>query len=141
MFYLIAALLLYTVAILLLSIANKNLHSPLVTLIVNTVSAIIPFGVVAATFDKKILMNAKFGIIISLLAGIFIAFYTLVLGKSFAENKVGIVMPVIFGGAIFLSTILGAILFKEKITMLQGVGLGFLGIGFLIIIYVKATTS
>ena len=141
MFYLIAALLLYTVAILLLSLANKSLNSNLVTAIVNTVAAIIPIGVVMSSFEKKIFDNAKFGIIISIVIGVVIGLYTLVLSKSFAENKVGIVTPIIFGGAIFLSTILSTIIFKEKISMLQGVGLGFLGIGFLIIIYVKATTN
>lgn len=141
MFYLIAALLLYTIAILLISLANKNLNSALATAIVNVIATIIPFGVVINNFDKKIFENAKFGIIISIIGGIVIGLYTLALSKSFATNKVGIVSPIIFGGAIFLSTILSAVFFKEKITMLQGVGLGFLGIGFLIIIYVKASTT
>ncbi len=141
MFYLIAALLLYTVAILIFSIANKNLNSTLVTAIINSISAMIPIGIIFSAYDKKIFENAKFGIIISIIGGIVIGLYTLMLSKSFAANKVGIVTPIIFGGAIFLSTILSAIIFKEKISMLQGVGLGFLGIGFLIIIYVKATAT
>ena len=137
MFYLIAALLLYTAAILIFSLANKNLNSNLVTAIINSIAAVIPIGVVVSAFDKKIFENGKFGIILSIIGGVIIGLYTLALSRSFAVNKVGIVTPIIFGGAIFLSTLLSAIIFKEKITMLQGVGLSFLGIGFLIIIYVK----
>jgi drug/metabolite transporter (DMT)-like permease len=63
------------------------------------------------------------------------------LNKSFSLNKVGIVTPVVFGGAIFLSTILSYFIFKEKITGIQGLGLAFLAIGFILIIYAKATAS
>jgi drug/metabolite transporter (DMT)-like permease len=54
-------------------------------------------------------------------------------------NKVGIVVPVVYAGTIFLTTILSAFVFKEKITGLQSIGLAFLAIGFAFIIYVKAT--
>lgn len=141
MFYLLVSLFLYTAAVLLLSLGSKNLNSNLFIAIVNTVAAIIPVGLLAATYDKKIFDNAKFGILVSIAAGVVLALYTIFLGKSFAENKVGIVTPIIFGGTIFLSTILSSVLFKEKITFPEGVGLGFLGIGFLIIIYVKATAT
>ncbi len=61
------------------------------------------------------------------------------LNRSYSVNKVAIVAPIVFGGAIFLSAILSNIFFKEKIGLLQGVGLGFLGIGLIIIIYARAT--
>jgi hypothetical protein len=63
------------------------------------------------------------------------------LNKSYALNKVAIVVPIVFGGAIFLSTILSGFIFKEKIGFLQGVGLGFLGIGLILIIYARAVAK
>lgn len=139
MLYLILATLLYVVAILLTTFATRNLNSGFVTAIINTISAVIPIGVVGFTANKKLLENAKPGIIMAILAGIAIALFTLMLNKSFSVNKVGIVTPIVYGGAIFLTSILGIYLFKEKITMLQGIGLTFIGIGLLIVIYVKAS--
>jgi uncharacterized membrane protein len=139
MFYLIAALLLYTVAILLTTVATRNLNSSLVTAIINAISAVIPIGVVISIANKKLFENARLGIILAVLTGIAIALFSLALNKSYSMNKVGIVSPIVFGGVIFLSSIIGSYFFKEKITMLQGIGLAFMGVGLLIIIYVKAS--
>ena len=139
MLYLILATLLYTVALLLTTIATRNLNSGFVTAIINAISAVIPIGIVGLSANKKLFENAKLGIIMAILAGVAIALFTLMLNKSFSVNKVGIVTPIVYGGAIFLTSILGIYLFKEKITMLQGIGLTFIGIGLLIVIYVKAS--
>ena len=36
------------------------------------------------------------------------------LNKSYSENKVAIVAPIVFGGAIFLSAILSSLFLKKK---------------------------
>lgn len=77
----------------------------------------------------------------SILAGIAIALFGLALSKSYATNKVAIVVPIVFGGSIFLSAILSAILFDEKITILQLIGLLFLAIGLAFIIYARASNT
>lgn len=60
------------------------------------------------------------------------------LNKSYSVNKVAIVAPIVFGGAIFFSAILSSFIFKEKIGSVQGIGLAFLGIGLALIIYARA---
>jgi len=131
------ALLLYTATIILGAYASRHADSNLVTAIMNTMSAILPLAIIVPYFSKINVQNSKYGIIAAIIAGATIALFTLSLNKSFTVNKVGIVTPIVFGGAIFLSTILSAILFKEKVSMIQGFGLTFLGIGFIIVTYAR----
>ncbi|PIQ73617.1 hypothetical protein COV58_01550 [Candidatus Roizmanbacteria bacterium CG11_big_fil_rev_8_21_14_0_20_36_8] len=137
MTYIIVALLLYTATIILGAYASRHADSNLVTAIMNTMSAILPLAIIVPYFSKINVQNSKYGIIAAIIAGATIALFTLSLNKSFTVNKVGIVTPIVFGGAIFLSTILSAILFKEKVSMIQGFGLTFLGIGFIIVTYAR----
>lgn len=139
MIYIILALLFYTTAIMLGTIAARSANTNLVSAIINGVSAIIPAAVVVPILNSKLFVNSKFGITIAVLAGIAIALFSMSLTKSYSENKVAVVAPIVFGGAIFLSAILSTIFFKEKISQIQGVGLFFLGIGFLLIIYARFT--
>jgi len=137
MMYIIAALLLYTATIILGAYASRNANSSLVTAIMNTISAILPIAIIVPYLSKININNSKYGIIAAIFAGATIALFTLSLNKSFTVNKVGIVTPIVFGGAIFLSTLLSAILFKEKVSILQGLGLAFLGLGFMIVTYAR----
>lgn len=137
MVYIISALILYTIAILLGTVAARKADTNLVTAIVNAISTIIPLIVVATYMKKDMFVKSKEGLIYAVLGGIAIAFFTMAMNKSFATNKVAIVSPVVFGGAIFLSSVLSYFLFKEKITPMQGIGLVVVLIGFLVIILAK----
>ena len=70
----------------------------------------------------------------AVLGGIVISLFVLALNKSFTQNKVGVVAPVVFGGAILISTVLSYFIFKEKIDGIETVGLVLVlaGLGFLI---------
>jgi drug/metabolite transporter (DMT)-like permease len=138
MVYIILALLLYTAVTLLGTAASRHANTNVVSAIEAAVSAVVPLVVVIPMIGKKSVQNQRFGIVMSVLCGIAIGLFTLALVKSFSENKVGVVTPVVFGGAIFLSTILGYFIYKEKVSALHLVGLVFLGIGFGIVIYARA---
>jgi len=129
----------YTVAILLAAVASRNANSNFVSAIVNTVSAILPIGIVLPLLSNKLLHNSKYGIIMAILAGIAIALFSLALNKSYTTDKVAIITPLVFGGAIFLSSIVSFFFFKEKVTPVQTIGLMLLGAGLLFVIYAKAT--
>lgn len=139
MFYVIAAMLLYTFAILVSTSAVRNVNSNLAAGITTLVSAIIPVLIVLPVLTKKAITSHKFGVSMAILAGVLLAFFTLSINRAYVNTKVGIVTPIIFGGAIFLSSILSIFIFKEKIEPLQGVGLFLLLVGFAFIIYAKAT--
>jgi multidrug transporter EmrE-like cation transporter len=141
MIYHILALLLYTAAILLGAVASRAANTNLVGGITNVIGAIIPLIVAAPLLNAKSLQSQKFGVAMAALGGICIALFVMTLNKSFTENKVGIVTPIVFGGAIFLSTVISYFLFKEKLTALETTGLGVLGLGLIIVIYARSTTN
>lgn len=132
-------MLFYSAAILFAAVASRNANSNVVSAIVNTVSAIIPLGIVLPVLSNKLLHNSKYGIVMAVLAGIAIALFSLALNKSYSTDKVAIITPLVFGGAIFLSSLASFFFFKEKVTPIQTVGLVLLGAGLLFIIYSKAT--
>ena len=139
MLYIFLAMIFYTIALLLIAIASRNINSNLVSAVVNIVSIIIPVGIVLPIMSRKLVETSKYGIFIAVLAGIAIAIFGLALSKSYSTDKVAIITPIVFGGAIFLSSIASFFIFKEKATNIQSLGLLLLGAGLLVIIYAKAT--
>lgn len=141
MIYIFLALILYSVAILVGASASRNVNTNLAAAITNLISAVIPIAVVVPILAKKTFTNYKFGISMAFLDGVLIALFTMALTKAYSINKVGIVAPVVFGGAIFLSTILSYFVFKEKITATEAAGLILVGIGLAIVTYARAVAS
>jgi|SRR3989344_1229973 len=139
MIFIFIAMIFYTIAILFGVSASRHANSNLVAALTNIVAAVIPLVVAAPLLNKKTIQNHRFGVLMALAAGVAIAIFAMAIVKSYSINKVGIVTPIIFGGAIFLSTILSYFIFKEKVTQLQLVGLVFLAVGFSLIIYSRAT--
>ncbi len=139
MIYILLAAVLYTAALLLGAYASRHANTSVVAAITNIISATIPIAAVAYEWSRHPLQNERAGLIAAAFGGVAVAFFVLVLNKSFVVNKVAVVSPIVFGGAIFLSAILGWIIFKERITPYQGVGLILLAIGLGFITYAKAT--
>lgn len=135
MLYILIALIFYTAALMIGTVANRAINSTVVTAIINTLSAIIPIFLIAPHIDKRLFTDGKHGLIMAVLAGICIAIFSLAINKSFQVNKVALVSPIVFGGAIFLTAILGYIFFKEKLSILHISGLILMGVGLLTIIY------
>lgn len=139
MLFLIAAAILYTIAITLGAFAARNGNTNLVGGITNLIGAVLPLSVAAVEFSRKPFAHQRLGIIAAIGGGVAIAFFVMVLNKSFTLNKVGIVTPVVFGGSIFLSAIIGYFVFKERTTVFQLVGLALVLVGIICIGYAKAT--
>ncbi len=137
MIYIFLGLVFYTSLLLIGTFASRMANTNLVSAIVSIFSAIIPTLVAIPLLNKATIENQRIGVMAAIVAGLIVGLFILVLNKSLAVNKVGIVIPIIFGGSIFLSTILSYFIFKEKVNLMHGIGLGFLGIGILIITYVK----
>lgn len=139
MIYIFIALIFYTAAVLFSAGAARSANSNVVTAIINSFAALLPLALVAPILSKRIAVEQKSGLLLAILAGICIAVFTLALNKGFTVNKVGVIVPVVFGGAILLSTLLSYFIFKEKVTPLQLGGLMLLAIGLCIVIYARAT--
>lgn len=139
MLYIFAALILYTLAILLGAFASRHANTNVVGALTNAVGAIVPIAVVVAEWSRRPLHNEKAGLIAAVAAGAVIGLFVMVLNKSFTTDKVAIVTPIVFGGSIFLTAVLSYFLFKERITTYQGIGLALLAVGLIFITYAKAT--
>lgn len=133
MVYIFLALITYSTAMLIATYANRHANVSLVALIVNVISVIVPlilfFG---ARGDKT---STKNGIIAAFLGGLIISVFTLALGKSYEQNNVAIVAPIVFGGAIVITSVASLFLFKEKILPMQAVGLVLVAIGLGLVVY------
>jgi len=133
MVYIFLALITYSTAMLIATYANRHANVSLVALIVNVISVIVPlilfFG---ARRDKT---STKNGIIAAFLGGLIISVFTLALGKSYEQNNVAIVAPIVFGGAIVITSVASLFLFKEKILPMQAVGLVLVAIGLGLVVY------
>jgi drug/metabolite transporter (DMT)-like permease len=139
MLYIIIAAVLYTLALMLGAFASRHANTNVVSALTNAVGAIIPMAAVALEWSRKPLHNEKIGLIAAIAGGAVIALFVMVLNKSFATEKVAVVTPIVFGGSIFLTAVLGYVIFKERITTYQSIGLAFLLVGIIFIIYAKAT--
>jgi drug/metabolite transporter (DMT)-like permease len=137
--YIFAALVLYTTAILLGTYATRHAGPAVVSLVTNIVAVVAGLAFVMAEMSHTSVVNQRNGLIAAGLGGIAIGAFTVFLNKSFATSNVAIVSPVVFGGAIVLSAILGTIIFKERITQYQAVGLVLVTAGLVAILYAKAT--
>lgn len=139
MIYIGIAVLFYTTALICATLASRAINSTLVTGIMNLISALLPIALVVSTLNKKLIDHSKYGILLAALGGLAIAIFSIAMNKSLAVNKVAIVTPLVFGGTIFLSAILSTLIFKEKISLLQGIGLALLAVGLAFIIYSRYT--
>lgn len=129
----------YAAGIVLGAAASRNTNTNLAAAITNIVSGLVPVLVTIPLFTKKTFTNQRLGILLAVACGIMIAAFVMAVNKAYAENKVGIVAPAVFGGAIFLSTVLSYFVFKEKVSSLQLLGLLLLAIGFGIVLFARAT--
>lgn len=139
MIYIFLAMVFYAVATLFISSASRNMQSTLAVAIVNAISALIPIAVLVPIFNKKMVTNHWTAVIMAILGGACIAGFGIAISRAYTVNKVGIVVPIVFGGAIFLSTILSYFFLKEKVSLLQALGLVLVGLGFGVITYARAT--
>jgi uncharacterized membrane protein len=139
MVYIILAMVFYAAAIIFGAAASRNTNTNVAAAVTNIVSAIIPVVAIIPILTKKLVVNQKLGIIFAVIGGVLIAFFVMSLNKAYEVNRVGIVAPIVFGGAIFLSTFASYFVFKEKITAVQLIGLILLGLGLGFIVYARGT--
>ena len=134
MIYIFLALITYSAAILVATFANRHANVSLVALLVNIISISAPL-LLFLTEKTGNKISSKSGIIAAIAGGLLISVFTLALGKSYEQNNVAIVGPIVFGGSIVITSILSYFLFKEKIVPLQGIGLLLVTIGLGLVVY------
>jgi uncharacterized membrane protein len=127
MFILLAtAIVLYAIFITFVSRAGGKIDDGLGGFIFNGVGAVVPivvFLAMKASHAKGMLPATKNGVLYSVLAGVAIGLFTLVVMRIFQKGSLGYVMPIIYGGAVVLSSLAGWFLFSATVNALQIAGI------------------
>jgi uncharacterized membrane protein len=137
MLYIFVALVFYTLGILALTIASRKSDAIMVNAIGNIVASLIPITLMLFKFKVSEIFNNKQGVFFAGLSGLCIAIFGLAIAKAYSANNVGIVVPIVFGGSIFLSTILSYFIFGERVGVVQSVGLGLIFLGLCLVVYTR----
>jgi transporter family protein len=138
---LVAATILYTLFDLFAAKAGGKLNENLAATIFNGLGAAIPLIIYLASKSKNATETTTSGIVYSLLAGVSIAIFSIILINLFARaENVSFILPTIYGGTVVLGSMAGIFVFKETISPLgmAGVALTIIGLGLLI--YTRATS-
>lgn len=134
-FLIVLATILYTLFDLFVAKAGGKLNDNLAATIFNGIGAIIPFIIYVSLKAKDGLPTTRAGLIYSLLAGVSIAIFSIILVNIFARAEhVSFVLPAIYGGTVVLGALAGIFIFKESISFvgIAGLLLTFVGIGLLV---------
>ncbi len=118
--------------------ASRRADTSFVTLIINVTSVLIPFIFVSLVLTKKSFSIQMPALAFAIATGLCLGLYGMMINKSLSLLKVGIVVPIIFGGGILLSTVLSYFIFKETLKSFELIGLTLVLAGISFIIYSRA---
>jgi drug/metabolite transporter (DMT)-like permease len=132
----ILAAILYGIFGVLLARASLKINSSLVVVISNAIGTVLPLIVYALASAKRQMPMSRDGILLSIIAGVLIAVFSILLTYIFsrAEN-LSFVMPAIYGGAIVVGVLVGIVFYREQLSMPGIVGVLFIVVGIGLIIW------
>jgi transporter family protein len=112
-------------------------------IIFNGLGALIPLAILALVRlgGSNTLPTTREGMINSVLAGISIAFFSILLIKIFEKGGLAYVIPLIYGGSIILTSLLGWLLLKEKVSSFQLTGILVIALGIGMVVAAKSHTG
>lgn len=136
----ILATILYTLFDIFASRAGNRIDANLSSVIFNGLGAILPL--IIYTFYKfskgaKLIATTSAGVVYSILAGVAIALFSILLIKIFEKGGLAYVIPLIYGGTVALASLTGWLLFKESVPGLQLLGIAVIVIGIALVIFSK----
>lgn len=136
----ILATILYTLFDIFASKASNEIDANLSSVIFNGLGAILPLVIyVFYKFSKgaKLVTTTSSGITYSVLAGVAIAGFSILLIKIFEKGGLAYVVPLIYGGTVVLASLNGWLIFKESVSGLQILGIAVVVIGIGLIVFSK----
>ena len=121
-------------------LAGGKVDNWLAAILYNGVGTVIPIVVYFISKSKG--KTTTSGIVFAGLAGIAILLFSVILARIFNRGgNLAYVIPVIYGGAIVLSSLFGWLYLKEKVSSLQALGIVFVVIGVVCIVISKLKTA
>ena len=139
----IFAIVFYTLFDVFASKASNGIDANLSSVIFNGLGAALPLAIYGFLKFKgsKLVQTTSPGVLYSVLAGVSIAIFSILLIKIFERGGLAYVMPLIYGGAVILASLVGWLLFKEAVSALQLVGIAAVALGIALIVIAKARIS
>lgn len=119
--------------------ASSGIDPNISSVIFNGLGAIVPLLIYSFVRLRKhpIVSTTKEGIVYSILAGVAIAIFSVLFVKIFQKGNLSYVVPLIYGGTIVLASIIGIVLFHDKVSTLQLAGLGVISVGVVMVVLAK----
>lgn len=135
-----AAGILYALFEIFFSRAAGKINDYLANVIVNGIGLILPLLVFIALRNREgSTATSRTGLVFSILAGLSIAGFTVLLIKVFARGgNLAYVIPLIYGGALVISALSGWFIFKQSSSILEVSGVIIVTIGIVCIVAAKA---
>jgi drug/metabolite transporter (DMT)-like permease len=137
--YLVAGVVLYTLLITFSSRASGKIDPFWSSTIFGIASTIIPFVLWAITKQsgKPMIQSTSAGVAFSIAAGAAAGIFTACMVKIFEKGAVSYAAPIVYGGAIVATALIGWALFHEKIPPLQALGIVCVVFGIGLVTYSK----
>jgi uncharacterized membrane protein len=121
-------------------LAGGKVDNWLAAILYNGIGTVIPIGIYFISKSKG--KTTPSGIVFAGLAGIAILLFSVILARIFNRGgNLAYVIPVVYGGAIVLSSLFGWLCLKEKVSSLQALGLIFVVIGVTCVVVSKLKTA
>lgn len=132
----IVATVIYSLFNVFVSKASGQINSSISAFIFNGIGALIPLTIYFLLKNSRkasLLPTTKTGVTYSLLAGVTIGIFSIIFIRIFQKGDLTYIVPIISGGTIIMTSLIGIILFKESVSLLQIVGIILATIGIVII--------
>lgn len=122
------------------ALAGGKVDNWLAAILYNGIGTVIP--IVVYLISKAKGKTTTSGIVFAGLAGVAILLFSVILARIFNRGgNLAYVIPVVYGGAIILSSLYGWLCLKEKVNGLQALGLVFVVIGIVCVVMAKMKTA
>lgn len=137
-----AATILYTMFDLFVAKAGGKLNDNLAAIIFNGIGAIVPLFIYMLYRSKSNAETSTSGIVYSVLAGISIAAFSVILVNLFARaENVSFILPAIYGGTVILGSLAGIYVFKETLNPFGLAGVALTALGISLLVYSRLHTT
>lgn len=141
----IIALVFYTLFQVFIGQSGGKIDANLSAFIFNGLGAIIPitlYFLYKLSKKTSAVPSTKMGVIYSVLGGVAIAIFSIALVKAFEKGgNISLVIPLVYGGSIVLSALIGSIWFEEKVDAWHLLGLVLISLGFVVIVLANSTKT
>ena len=120
--------------------AGNAIDPNLSSVIFNGLGMVIPlvlFVLYKSVWGTQLVATTTSGLVYSVLAGISIAVFSVLLIKIFEQGGLAYVVPLIYGGTIVLTALVGWAFYQESVSWLQAVGILVIVVGITIIVVSK----